>query len=256
MFYCARRDPGLTQLAGFPPVAIPWVADSPPPADWTLFTVKAQDSASAAAMWLSGLTGGVRPTAVIQNGVHQAARVAPFPAIPVLAYVYIEQQDGWHKPYPPPRENFSLPAGQEALARLLESAGFTVKREADFHTAAWRKLLLNCVSHPVTALSGRGLEALRAPQYRELAEAILAEGIVVARADGARLDPDESERILAALAAYPPGTRTSMLQDRERGRTVEIDALNGAVVELGRALGLGVEINRQTVARVHALSGT
>ncbi|MCU0245751.1 MAG: hypothetical protein MUC42_04205, partial [Bryobacter sp.] len=96
----------------------------------------------------------------------------------------------------------------------------------------------------------RGLEILREPLYRDWAERILAEALPIANADGAALDAAEPAGILATLAAYPAGTRTSMLQDRERGRPLELDVLNGALVALGRRYGLPVPVNEELVGRL------
>jgi 2-dehydropantoate 2-reductase len=85
-------------------------------------------------------------------------------------------------------------------------------------------MLHNCVSNPLTALAGRGLEILAEPFYRDWAERILREALSIAQADGAELGTAEAEEVLDVLASYPAGTRTSMLQDRERGKSLELSA--------------------------------
>jgi 2-dehydropantoate 2-reductase len=194
---------------------------------------------------------------VVQNGVHHEERVAPWPAIPVLSYVYVEEREGAFVGLAPPREHFTVPAGAPGarFADLFTGSGLTVRRDPTFHTAAWRKMLHNCVSNPLTALARRGLEILREPHYRDWAERILAEALPIANADGAALDADEPGGILATLAAYPAGTRTSMLQDRERGRPLELDVLNGALVALGRQYGLPTPVNEELVARLKPAPG-
>ena len=71
-------------MEGAPALPLPFFLHDPPPADIILLTVKAYDTPSAL-HWLPALGGDRQPAAVIQNGVHHAARIAPFPAIPVLA---------------------------------------------------------------------------------------------------------------------------------------------------------------------------
>jgi 2-dehydropantoate 2-reductase len=89
VFLCVRRAPPTLRMEGAPALQLPFFLHDPPPADITLLTVKVYDTPSAL-RWLPALGGDRQPTAVIQNGVHHAARIAPFPAIPVLAHVYIE----------------------------------------------------------------------------------------------------------------------------------------------------------------------
>lgn len=257
LFFCVRRAPGLVRVEGFAPFEAPYVLDSPPPADLALLTVKAQDTPRALP-WLERLCPAGQPVAVIQNGVHHAERVAPYSAIPVLSYVYVEPREGELRAFQPPRAHFTVPdePGSAAFARLFEGTALSVHREPDFHTAAWRKMLHNCVSNPLTAVAGRGLEILAEPLYGDWARRILAEAVPVAQADGAKLADEEGDRVLEMLASYPPGTRTSMLQDRERGRPLEIEALNGAVVALGRRYGLPVVVNAELVARLSARIGS
>ena len=241
-------------MEGYPVLHTAFFLGDPPPADIVLLTVKVYDT-PAALGWLSPLTRGHRPTAVIQNGVHHVGRIAPFPAIPVLSLVYVEAQAGVYRAFEPPRAHFSVPASATSrpFLDLFDNTPIRIRQEPDFHTSAWRKMLQNCVSNPLTALAGRGLEILAEPMYRAWAEAILGEALPIAQADGARLSGNDAREILELLASYPRGTRTSMLQDRERGKRLEIEALNGTVVELGRRFNLPATVNEDLVNRL--LSG-
>lgn len=88
------------------------------------------------------------------------------------------------------------------------------------------------------------------PVYRSWAERILMEALPIAQADGALLLSDEPQRILERLATYPRGTRTSMLQDYEKGKRLEWEALNGAIVELGRRYCLPTPVNENLVTQL------
>ncbi len=235
VFFCVKRppDPGL---------GIRYYIQNPPRADLAILTVKVHQTSSAS-VWFPHLQA---PIAVVQNGVHHEDRVRPYSAIPVLSYVYVENG----RAFTPPREHFTVPSDASAnlFADRFAHTPIMVRREPDFHTAAWRKCLHNCVSNPLTALAGRGLEILREPLYRGWAERILAEALPIAQADGAKLS--DNEPILEILASYPPGTRTSMLQDREQGKRLELDALNGTLVELGRVYGLPTRVNEDLIARL------
>ena len=70
----------------------------------------------------------------------------------------------------------------------------------------------------------------------------------VGLAKGVRLDADPVAAGLAAAERFDPGTKSSMLRDLERGRQLEIEALNGAVVRLGRMLGVATPANQAIYA--------
>jgi 2-dehydropantoate 2-reductase len=251
VFLCVRRPPSPIQMEGYSALNLPFFLHDPPPADIVLLTVKAYDTPSALS-WLPSLTKGHQPTAVIQNGVHHAARIAPFPAIPVLSLVYIEANEGVYRAFAPPRAQFSVPAVpvSQPFVQLFDETSIQIRQEPDFHTSAWRKMLQNCVSNPLTALAGRGLEILAEPAYREWAGQILSEALPIAQADGAKLSSEEPQKILELLASYPRGTRTSMLQDHEKGKRLELEALNGTVVELGRYYHLPTPVNEALINRL------
>jgi len=251
VFFCVRRAVHEMRIEGLAPVRVPYYLEDPPPADVVLLTVKVHDTPSAM-RWLESLCREGQPVAVIQNGVHHAERVRPYRAIPVLSYVYIEAKDGVHRAFAPPLAHFTAPAGEQSARFVLLFAGTSIQvhMEPEFHTAAWRKMLHNCVSNPLTALAGRGLEILAEPDYRAWAERILEEAVPIAIADGAKLSAEDAAMVLNVLASYPAGTRTSMLQDRERGKRMELGALNGALVELGRRYGRPTPVNEELVARL------
>lgn len=248
VFFCVRRPPAPMEVAGLGHQKIPYCLHSPPPADVVLFTVKAYDTRAALA-WLPALCTGGQPVAVIQNGVHHTSRVAPYPVVPVLAYVYVEEINGILHGFAPPRPHLTVPTAS-ILPSLFADTAIQVQEEPAFHTAAWRKMLHNCASNPLTALAGRGLEIFSEPLYFEWATGILAEALPIANADGASLAIYEPEDILRILKAYPAGTRTSMLLDRERGRPLELSILTGALVELGQLYGLPTPVNEDLLTRL------
>ena len=91
----------------------------------------------------------------------------------------------------------------------------------------------NLSFNPISALTGATLEQICAdPQTRALARAMMVEAEAIGEQLGIRFPVDVDRRIdgAAAVGAH----KTSMLQDLERGRAMEIDALVGVVAELGR----------------------
>jgi len=249
VFFCVRRTPpSALRFEDSPVWHFPFFFRHPPAADIVLMTVKTYDTAGALP-WLAQLCKDNQPVAVIQNGVGHGERISPYRAIPVLSYVYVEAQNGIYRAFLPRHAHFTIPSQSTCnpFADLFTNTNIEVEREGAFHTAAWRKLLHNCVSNPLTAIAGRGLEILQEEKYLELAQAILAEAFPIAQADGARVRATEMNKILTVLSSYPPGTRTSMLQDFKRGKRSEIDVLNGAVIEIGKKYGLPTLVNEQVV---------
>ena len=110
------------------------------------------------------------------------------------------------------------------------------------------KLWGNLSFNPVSVLTDATLDTLATdPGCRGLLRAMMEEGRAVGEALGAEFPMDVDARIKAAeeVGAH----RTSMLQDLDQGRPMEIDALVGSVLELGRLTG----VPTPTIALVHAL---
>jgi len=253
VFYCVRRTPAAMRFQDSPVWRFPFFFHHPPQADLVLMTVKTYDT-PVALTWLPQLCKNNQPVAVIQNGVGHAERITPYHAIPVLSWVYVEAQAGIYRAFLPQHAHFTIPSQSScnAFADLFANTDIRIEREGAFHTAVWRKMLHNCVSNPLTTIAGKGLEILQEEKYLELAASILAEAFPIAQADGARVRATEVNRILTVLGSYPPGTRTSMLQDFELGKRLELDTLNGALIEMGKKYDLPTPVNEQIVEMVNA----
>lgn len=136
----------------------------------------------------------------------------------------------------------------KALSQTLIAAGFKAPVRTDIRSDIWVKLWGNLAFNPISALTGATLEDIaRDPGTRALARAMMVEGQVVAETLGARFAIDVDKRIDGAeqVGAH----RTSMLQDLMLGRLMEIDAVVGAVAELGRLTGVATP----TIDAVYAL---
>ncbi len=121
----------------------------------------------------------------------------------------------------------------EALSQALMKAGFKAPVSRDIRSEIWVKLWGNLSFNPISALTHATLEDIcRFPESRALAAAMMTEAQTVAEALGVRFKISLDQRIAGAEAVG--AHKTSMLQDVEAGRALELDALVGAVVELGR----------------------
>ncbi len=124
-------------------------------------------------------------------------------------------------------------APTRALAELFTRAGFKSPVLSDVRTEIWMKLWGNLTFNPISALSRATLEDIcRFPPTRALAAAMMGEAQTVGEAFGIRFRLPIDKRIAGAEAIGPH--KTSMLQDIEHRRAIEIDALLGSVIELAR----------------------
>ena len=124
-----------------------------------------------------------------------------------------------------------------ALSDALTGAGLRAPVRKNIRDDIWMKLWGNLCLNPVSALTGETLAGLgRDDAVRGLLFTLAAEGRAVGEALGARFRVTAERRLQAAFDVGEH--KTSMLQDLERGRPMEIDALVGAVAELGRVVGV------------------
>ena len=120
-----------------------------------------------------------------------------------------------------------------ALAQALSTAGFTSRVLTDIRSHLWVKALGNLALNPISALTGGTLvEICQWPSTRELAATMMAEAVAIAEKLGIRVRISIGQRLDGAeqVGAH----KTSMLQDVEAGRRLEIAPLIGAFIELGR----------------------
>lgn len=141
-------------------------------------------------------------------------------------------------PYGVPEARF------EAVLEALAAPGLQVRQVADIHRERWYKLMWNASFNAVSALTFQtSTPLLKEPSARQVIEASMRETAAVARAVGIDLRDEDVARSLAETDRLPP-IRTSMLEDRERGRAMEVDALVGAVVRRGEAHGVPTPVLR------------
>jgi len=125
----------------------------------------------------------------------------------------------------------------QRVAELLAHAGFDVTHSADVRRDVWYKLWGNMTMNPVSAITGATIDRVLAdPLLRAFCSAAMREAAAIGERIGCRIEqaPEDRHAITARLGAF----RTSMLQDVEAGRPVELDALLGAVQEMGARVGV------------------
>ena len=123
------------------------------------------------------------------------------------------------------------------VAQAFANAGFKSPVLADVRAEIWTKLWGNLAFNPISALSHASLaDICRFPPTRALAAQMMAEAQAVGEAFGVRFRVSIEKRIAGAEAVG--AHKTSMLQDVEHGRPIEIEALLGAPIELARMAGV------------------
>jgi 2-dehydropantoate 2-reductase len=135
----------------------------------------------------------------------------------------------------------------KAIAEALIAAGFRCPQTPRMRHEIWVKLLGNVAFNPISALTGGTLEELaRHPDVSRVVREVMVETEAVAARLGIELPISIDQRMAGAekVGAH----KTSMLQDYEAGRPMEIEAVVGAVVELGERLGVAMPATRTLYA--------
>jgi 2-dehydropantoate 2-reductase len=137
-----------------------------------------------------------------------------------------------------------------ALSKALNDAGFDAPVRENIRWNIWLKLWGNVCFNPISALTGATLDRITTePALRALCKTMMFETRAVNEALGIQIPLEMMDRRLAAAGSVV-GHKMSMLQDLERGRSLEIDALVTAVQELGRLTGVATPIIDAVLALV------
>lgn len=144
------------------------------------------------------------------------------------------------------------------IASTFEAAGIPITPSDAVLNEIWKKLALNVVTLPTSAITGVTADRLLdTEEMRGLMRSLLDEMAPVAAAHGIRLDVEERwEAITGLLSCLAPGTRGSMLQDIQAKRRTEIDVINGAIVAAGKECGIPTPYSDTMVALIKALEAT
>ncbi len=126
-----------------------------------------------------------------------------------------------------------------AVAAVLHEAGFVVDASPDIRRDIWFKLWGNMTMNPVSALTGATCDRiLDDPLVREFVLRAMAEAAAIGARIGCPIEQSGEERM--AITRQLGAFKTSMLQDAEAGRPLEIDALVAAVHEIGERMGVAM----------------
>jgi 2-dehydropantoate 2-reductase len=204
-----------------------------------------------------GELDGLRLECVDPGGAIGAA-IAPERVIGSLAYFSTETvEPGLIRHIEGNRISFGEPDGTRSercrrIAEALIAAGLRCPIGTRIRHEIWVKLLGNVAFNPISALTRATLaEMVRFPEVAALVRTVMTETEAVATALGIELPISIDQRMAGAekVGAH----KTSMLQDLENGRPMEVEAVVGAVVELGERLGASLPATRAVYACVKLL---
>jgi 2-dehydropantoate 2-reductase len=139
------------------------------------------------------------------------------------------------------------------LASALSDAGLPTEATDELWSMVWGKLVINAALNATAALLGAGgTEILNSKPASELVSCVAGETAAVASALGIQLPyADPAARVLQHCRDIG-AAKPSMLQDVERRRPTEIDAINGAIVREGTRLGIPTPYNHALLLLVRA----
>jgi 2-dehydropantoate 2-reductase len=141
------------------------------------------------------------------------------------------------------------------IADAFIKAGLRCPIRSDIRHDIWVKLMGNVAYNPISALTRASLiEIVQCPQTRELAAALMTEVDSVARKLGIEMGVSIEQRLQGAEKVGHH--KTSMLQDIEAGKPTELEAIVGAVIELGEKLGLSLPNTKAVYACVKLLENS
>ena len=125
----------------------------------------------------------------------------------------------------------------QGVVDLLQRAGFEATASVDIRYDIWYKLWGNLTMNPVSAMTGATADRVLAdPLVREFCTAVMIEAAQIGARIGCHIDqtPEQRHTMAAQLGAF----KSSMLQDVQAGRSIELDAIVAAVQEIGQRVDL------------------
>lgn len=227
--------------------------DSIGPVDVVLFTVKLYD-VDAAAATLAPLIGPDTVVVTLQNGVDAVDMVARHVGAEHVAggtaYIVVVVDKPGHIRHTTSQQivfgerhgsrSPRLVAFEQACAR----AGFQGKASESIDTDLWIKFVRLSTWSGMTSVTRSPMGVVRAdPELHAMMMGAIAETMAVGQACGISFPPTLVDDTKALIQSLPPGSKSSMLEDLERGRRLELPWLSGAVVRMGRQAGVATPIH-------------
>lgn len=134
-------------------------------------------------------------------------------------------------------DDYSVVVTPEHVVSADDKADIECTIDPEILTAKWQKFLFNCALNPLTALTRERLgPLLETEEGSSLFESLINEAIAVGKASGAPLCNDAYARVMET--ARQMNISSSMAEDLDRGRPIELDAFSGYIRQLGQQTGI------------------
>ncbi len=237
-------------------------AETAPDADLVLMCVKAYDLAAA-----GGLAAGGDAFLTLQNGVDAPNIARDILGDRVLAgstgivadlaepgHVHVVSSYAWIR--------FGEPTGSGVTDRvrrahaILDVDGIEAIAEPDARIALWDKMALMCGMAGLTTLHQRPMGEILGGELRKTFEAIVRECETIARELGVALPEAFFDKRMHYAERIDRSAMSSMSRDLARGKRIELETFNGAIVRMGAELGIDVPANREVYEAISARRST
>lgn len=225
------------------------------PVDWILVATKTYD-AEPTSHWFPNLIGPNTRVAVLQNGVEHIARFARYVDASRILPIVVDVPAERVAPGVIHQRRFGAMLAPNIadggdFAALFANTRIAADTTADFVSAMWRKLCVNCAG-AVFALTLQPPRIVVRDDIAEIMRGLMRECLAVGAAEGATIEASFPDMIIAGYRATMSDAINSMHADRIAGRPMEIDARNGVIVRLGAKHGIATPLNTLIVALLEA----
>jgi 2-dehydropantoate 2-reductase len=258
--YRLKRHDGTESVCQIPVLALTSARPS-----LLLVTTKAGDTVDALERALPTLPSEL-PIVLFQNGLGcQQAVAGRWPDRPILA---ASTTEGANRP----EDDLLVHAGRgqtwigaltdsgrhfvAAAVAQLQSSGLAIEGEPDIHQRLWDKLVVNSgINAFTTILDCPNGDILADPFFLEHIDDLSEEIAQVMAMETRRpLSAEQVRKRIYTVATSTAENTSSMRGDRQRGRSTEIDVINGYIVKRGEAAGIATPVNQMLVRRVKDLT--
>ena len=224
------------------------------PVDVVLFTVKLYD-VDASAATLAPLIGPNTVVITLQNGVDAMDMVAKHVGADHVAggaaYIVVVIEKPGHLRHTTAQQLVFGERDGRRSDRLVAfeqagiKAGFQAKASTDVEADLWTKFVRLATWSGMTTVTRSPMGVVRdTPATFEMMMAAIQEVIDVGKAKGVKFPPDLMEGTMNLIKNFPANSKSSMLEDIERGRRLELPWLSGAVVRIGKEVGVPTPIHQ------------
>lgn len=215
--------------------------------DWLFICIK-EHQYQEAKHWFSKLISPSTKVVVIRNGLHLKESLLDFANEDHILECLIDcpterDKKGYYNCIKMPKLTVPKSDLASEFETLFNRSGIEITQSNDFKTDAWKKLLESATLGAVLCIYNRTCEIFQLSIAKHLYRNLMEESIKVAKADGAKIEENFTDKMINKLMNYPKTKGSSMLTDLRQGKPLELGAKNGIISKLGKQYGIETSIN-------------